>query len=97
MRGALSMLVVASLAGCGALGTGVEQTAPATATREIDVKRALIESGTVGAAAIRVSSGEDGTVTLDGFVGSEEERAEALRLAREALGGQEPIDALEVR
>ena len=36
-------------------------------------------------------------MTLDGFVGGEDERAEALRLARAAAGGARVVDALEVR
>ena len=101
---ALALTFVAALAGCAAPGEGDVDQAPAeTVALEVDVKRALLASDAVGGAAIGVVVGEGGdetgvrTVTLEGFVGSEDERAEALRLAREAAGGARVVDALEVR
>ena len=96
--GALAAVALVALGGCASPGEGDVDQAPAeTVAIEVEVKRALFESDAVGGAAIGVEVGEDGTVTLDGFVDSEAEREEALRLAREALGGREPVDALEVR
>ena len=96
--GALAAVALVALGGCAVPGEGDVDQAPAeTVAIEVEVKRALFESDAVGGAAIGVEVGEDGTVTLDGFVDSEAEREEALRLAREALGGREPVDALEVR
>ena len=93
-----AVVIVIALAGCAAPGEGdVDQASAGTVAIEVDVKRALLGSDTVGGAAINVSVDERGTVTLDGFVDSEAERREALSLAREALGGGAPIDALEVR
>lgn len=95
---ALAVPAAMSVAGCAAPGeAAVEQAPPAQVAVEVDVKRALLASDAVGGAAIGVGVGEGGTVTLSGFVGSEEERAEALRLARDALGGREPVDELKVR
>ena len=95
--GLSTMFLVAALGGCAAPGTSVEQAAPAVARLEVDVKRALVESDLVGGTAIRVLVDDAGGITLDGFVESEAERAEALRLAREVAGGVEPVDALELR
>ena len=89
---------LAALGGCALPGEGDVDQAPAeTVALEVEVKRALLGSDAVGGAAIGVEVGDDGTVTLDGFVDSEAEREEALRLAREALGGRAPVDSLEVR
>jgi len=91
-------LVAMILAGCATPGEGdVDQAPAANVAIEVDVKRALLDAESVGGAAIGVGVDEDGTVTLSGFVGSEAERTEALRLAREALDGREAVDALEVR
>ena len=101
---ALALALACALAGCAAPGEGdVDQTPAETVALEVDVKRALLESDAVGGAAIGVVVGEGGdetgvrTVTLEGFVASEDERAEALRLARGAAGGARVVDALEVR
>ena len=98
------LALACALAGCAAPGEGDVDQAPAeTVALEVDVKRALLESDAVGGAAIGVVVGEGGdetgvrTLTLEGFVGSEDERAEALRLARGAAGGARVVDALEVR
>ena len=92
-----AMVLAIVLGGCAGPGTSVEQAAPAEARLEVGVKRALVESDLVGGAAIRVLVDDTGGITLDGFVESEAERAEALRLGREAAGGVEVVDALEVR
>jgi len=93
-----AILLGTALAGCAAPGESDVDQAPARIVAiEVEVKRALLASDAVGGAAIGVGVDERGTVTLDGFVGSEAERTEALRLAREALGGAEPVDALQVR
>lgn len=91
-------LALVAIGGCAAPGEGdIDQASAETVAIEVDVKRALLASDAVGGAAIGVDVGDDGTVTLGGFVSSEAERVEALRLARGALGGREPVDALEVR
>ena len=96
--GALACVLPLALGGCAGPRASVDPAPPEVESVEVDVRRALLESEDVGGAAIRVLVDEEsGTVTLEGFVASEAERAEALRLAREALGGAAPVDALEVR
>lgn len=90
-------LAVSVLGGCVSPEASVEQMPRERVSVKADVKRALLESDVVGGAAIRVVVDEKGTVRLEGFVSNERERLEALRLAREATGGAEPVDALEVR
>jgi len=61
-----------------------------------DVKGALIGSAQVSAASIRVDL-EGGTLVLHGFVDSEGERFEALRIARRVAAGTPVEDRLEIR
>ena len=83
------------LGGCGVLRDRIEPESPPLARVEADVKRALIEASGIDAAALLVSATGE-SVTLEGFVADEAERAVMLRAARAAAPGRDIIDAMTV-
>ena len=84
------------LSGCGSLTREIEQTDPVTAAIEINIKSSLIRSSSVDAAAILVEL-VDQTVVLSGFVDTQQESAEAERLAIGEANGKQVTNKLEVR
>ena len=90
---ALALLL---LGGCASVTEELEQTPPEDARIASAVKRALIETDSIDAAAVEVVAA-DRVVTLGGFVGSEEEKRAVERAARESSEGFEVVSEIEVR
>lgn len=89
-------LMALLLAACA--GVEVRQPEPEGAAEvraQMQVKAALLESGEVAAAPIRVEYQGDSLI-LRGFVESADERRLAEEIAREAQPGREVVNELEV-
>ncbi|MGQ7847098.1 BON domain-containing protein [Granulosicoccus sp. 3-233] len=84
-------------AACTTVTREIDQVDAMTAQRTTEVKSALIASTEVDAAAIRVSTRDDGALLLSGFVETEKERQAALKAARDAFREGRVIDELELR
>ncbi|MEX0617932.1 MAG: BON domain-containing protein [Pseudohongiellaceae bacterium] len=66
-----------------------------TVEAQMTVKAALLEDGRVAAAPVRVTY-EGGTVRLQGFVETEEERRQAAEIAQRALPELNIVNELQV-
>lgn len=81
---------------CTNLTREIEQTPVDVAEVQVKIKQAYIKSDTLAAAAIGIAVSGN-TVTLTGFVGSEDQSAEALALARDHAPGYAVVNQLETR
>ena len=77
----LLLLAVLSVSACGTLTQELEQEDAESATVTINIKARLVESEDIDAAAVLVEL-EDGVVVLSGFVASEDEESEVVRIAK---------------
>lgn len=95
---AAALLLSLGAGGCGSLGlTSDLALEPRTdAVIATNIKAKLIDDPSLDAAAIRVES-DDGAVTLDGFVGSEQQRRDAEALAGAVAGVTGVVNRLTVK
>ena len=77
----LLLLTVLFVSACGTLTQELAQEDAESATITINIKAKLVESEDIDAAAVLVEL-KDGVVVLSGFVASEDEESEVVRIAQ---------------
>ena len=81
----LLMLALVFLSACGTITQELQQEDAATAEITVKIKARLVESENVDAASVLVELKDD-VVILSGFVASEEEATEVMRIAEQEAG-----------
>lgn len=79
------LLLVLLLSACGTFTQELDQEDSVSAKVTVSIKASLVEADRVDAAAVLVEL-NDQTVVLSGFVASEEEAAEVIRIAEQEAG-----------
>ncbi|MDC0434125.1 BON domain-containing protein [bacterium] len=79
------LLVLFFVSACGTMTQELTQEDAATAEATVKIKAKLVESDDVDAASVRVEL-KDEVVVLSGFVASEEEASEVVRIAEQEAG-----------
>ena len=93
-----AVLLMATLSSCTSLTSELDQTSYESASVSTAIKSALIDSPGMPAAATLVEADdEQSSITLSGFVDTQEQRAEAERLARQSAPGYRILNELELR